>query len=747
MAEKRVSVRLVAVGGRLVKAELEGIGDTGTRSFARLSAASEAANARLAGFARTARFALIALGTAAVASGVAMVRSGIDTIDAQAKLAQSFGTTTRAIQVLQAAGDLAGVSMEEVTAASKKLTINLSEAAGGTGSAVKALEQLNLKASDLQKLPLDERIAAIQAALVKFVPAGQRAAVASDLFGAKAALAFSRIDAQTLRDAARDVDDFGVAVSEVDAGPIQDANDAIARLGMVGTGLTNQFTVALAPAVVAVANVLADAARKGGALQLTLQFLGQNIGQIASIAGAFATFFAGRFVVAMASAALGINGMAFGLAALRAVLLRTGIGILIVGAGELVYWFGKLVSGAGGFGAALGLLADLASEVWTRIGLGAALVSAKIAGTWYGLKAIFADVFQSALESVTGWGNTAVGIFEGAFDAVKAIWGKLPAAIADFAFQAANGLIGGVEAMLNAVVNRINTFINGLNAALSLLPEWATGAGGVKIGTLDPVQLGRVDNPYAGAATAAGAAAAEAFQAALGKTYIQTPDLGLGATANDARGRSAGYSEAAGMLADAATRPLASWQALSDAVTKSGEDSSTALGDAGKAAGDLGDGLDETTRKAGGAGKAGKAAGEDLAAAAAAAKTGWAAVTNALADYATKAKDISADVGQALVGAFQSAEDAVGEFVKTGKFDFKSLVTSILADLAKLVIRKSVLGPLANLLSGALGKVGGGILGSVLARVGLLVLVDLGVWCRQRPLRVRLACMTAALRA
>ena len=33
MAEKRVSVRLVAEGGRQVRAELEGIGDAGARGF------------------------------------------------------------------------------------------------------------------------------------------------------------------------------------------------------------------------------------------------------------------------------------------------------------------------------------------------------------------------------------------------------------------------------------------------------------------------------------------------------------------------------------------------------------------------------------------------------------------------------------------------------------------------------------------------------------------------------------------
>jgi len=54
--------------------------------------------------------------------------------------------------------------------------------------------------------------------------------------------------------------------------------------------------------------------------------------------------------------------------------------------------------------------------------------------------------------------------------------------------------------------------------------------------------------------------------------------------------------------------------------------------------------------------------------------------------------------------------------VKTGKLDFRSLVTSILADMAKLSARRFILGPLANALSGVLsfnpfsfGKIGASV--------------------------------------
>ncbi len=694
MAEKRVSVRLSATGGKQVRAELEGIGNAGARGFGRLSSEMERANARLVGFWRTAGLALAAVSVAAVAAGALMIRSGLQTVDAQAKLAQSMQTTVKSVQILTFAGELAGVSMQEIAAATKKLTINLSEAAGGTGTAVKALERLNLTAAELQAMPLDERIAAIQDALTRFISPAERAAVASDLFGAKAALAFSRIDSATLREAARDVKDFGVVVSAMDSAQIERTNDAIGRLSLIWVGIANRLTVAVAPALERVATTLADMARATGPIGIAITALFDNLGRLATYAGTFAAFMAGRWVAGFAAAALSVRGLATALVFLRGALIRTGIGALIVGAGELVYQFGRLSDAAGGFGNAMGLLKDLVVEVWDRIGLGIDAAAARMNASWSGITAAVAEAMQGATESVVGFGNSTAGVFQGAFDAAKAIWSALPSAIGDFAFQAANGLISGVEAMLNGVVTRINNFISGLNAALAMLPDWATGGDGIQIGTVNLVALGRVGNPFEGAATAAGAAAADAFNAAMGKTYLETPDV-QGAIGRDARDRAAAYTEAAGMLTDAASRPLTAWQALKAAILGTGREGAEALGDAGDAAEDLATEFDDAGKSAGGAGAAIKKAAEEAAA-------GWDAVRASLADYAKGAMDWGKGLGETLTSAFQSAESAFRTFVTTGKLDFKSLISSILADLATLAFKNAVLGPLAKWLGTAL---------------------------------------------
>jgi hypothetical protein len=171
------------------------------------------------------------------------------------------------------------------------------------------------------------------------------------------------------------------------------------------------------------------------------------------------------------------------------------------------------------------------------------------------------------------------------------------------------------------------------------------------------------------------------------------------AAAGEASARADGLAASAEAAAGAATAPLASLQALRDAVAGSGDEAETALTGATVAAEEFGDAV-------AGAGGASAAAAPDLAEAPEAAKSGWETAAEAVRDYADKAQDTGQGIGDALVSAFRGAEDAVGEFVKTGKLSMRDLVTSILADLAKVSVRRFVLAPVANALSSVLGSLG-----------------------------------------
>ncbi|RYH34163.1 MAG: phage tail tape measure protein [Alcaligenaceae bacterium] len=77
--------------------------------------------------------------------------------------------------------------------------------------------------------------------------------------------------------------------------------------------------------------------------------------------------------------------------------------------------------------------------------------------------------------------------------------------------------------------------------------------------------------------------------------------------------------------------------------------------------------------------------------------------TEALKNYYDETQNIAKLTEQAFTSAFSSIEDAIAEFVKTGKLDFKGLINSILSDITRLVVKQQITGPLANLLSGLIG--------------------------------------------
>ena len=147
----------------------------------------------------------------------------------------------------------------------------------------------------------------------------------------------------TLRQATEDVLAFGVVVSEQDADQIERTHDVISRLGLIWRGLSNQLAVAAAPALEAVANAMAAVASRTGPLGIAIRGLFDNIGRLTTYAATFATLMAGRWVAGLAAAALSVRGLATGLVILRGALIRTGIGALIVGAGELVFQFTRVV--------------------------------------------------------------------------------------------------------------------------------------------------------------------------------------------------------------------------------------------------------------------------------------------------------------------------------------------------------------------------------------------------------------------
>lgn len=95
-----------------------------------------------------------------------------------------------------------------------------------------------------------------------------------------------------------------------------------------------------------------------------------------------------------------------------------------------------------------------------------------------------------------------------------------------------------------------------------------------------------------------------------------------------------------------------------------------------------------------------------------------------LRNYADEAVDAAKQMEATVGNAFKGLEDTLVDFVTTGKADFKSLIDSILKDLARMAIKQQITGPLAEALGlsvrGSNSSAGGGSswLSSLLALFG-----------------------------
>jgi hypothetical protein len=232
---------------------------------------------------------------------------------------------------------------------------------------------------------------------------------------------------------------------------------------------------------------------------------------------------AGRWVAGLVAAAVSVRGLATALVVLRGALIRTGIGALIVAAGELVYQFGRLVAGAGGFGEALSLLGDFAAVVWERIKLGGrslALslqsVRATIEAGWLtalsGIQRSWADFLHAAtggLARIPGIEDATLALSEAAIRAGSAFYET--SAAAGEASARADGLAASAEAAASAAAAPLASLQALRDAVKGSAEEAETALGGA---TVAAEEFGDVVGNAGGASAAAAPQVAEAPEAA-----------------------------------------------------------------------------------------------------------------------------------------------------------------------------------------------------------------------------------------
>lgn len=154
------------------------------------------------------------------------------------------------------------------------------------------------------------------------------------------------------------------------------------------------------------AGVIADAFREVRDMGVQMaEVVINNLDRILITAGTVATFFAGRWVTAFVAARVATFSLAGALATLRTALIRTGIGAVVVAAGELIYQFTRLVKATGSFGEAMKLLGEIGVGALKAIGENGGRVLE------LGMKAVFHGIEAGFLQMVANMQETLAGFF------------------------------------------------------------------------------------------------------------------------------------------------------------------------------------------------------------------------------------------------------------------------------------------------------------------------------------------------
>ena len=278
MAERNLSIRLSVVDGGKVKAELSEIGEKGERSLKKIEAAATPASGGLkllSSAANDAKFQLQAatdrlgvlgsvlgkLGPAGLMAGASIAALGVGITalvlpvarvgDEFFKLSQKTGVSVEALTALDYAAKLSDVSTEGLTKGLQRLSVALfdSRFEGAEGS--KALQALGVAATDAHgQIRPTERVLLDLAEKFADMPDGaDKAALAIKLFGREGLnlIPFLNQGREGITALMEEAQRLGLVMSEDVARASEVFNDNLTRLSAIFEGVQRQIGAAVIP--------------------------------------------------------------------------------------------------------------------------------------------------------------------------------------------------------------------------------------------------------------------------------------------------------------------------------------------------------------------------------------------------------------------------------------------------------------------------------------------------------------------
>ncbi|WP_438455430.1 hypothetical protein [Vreelandella venusta] len=230
--------------------------------------------------------------TAAAAGIYAYAKSNMDTIDANAKLARSLGGTIDGLRAVNMEASDSGIDGME--ASLNRMNRRLGAVEMNGGPALKTVERLNLNLQEMQDMDVDEKLAYIADRIKESGVSSQEAARHLQQLGfeQRNATELFMKGGDAIRSSRQEIEDYGLSVSMLDAAKIEEANDALARIGLSAESMGNAVAIKLAPALNDMADSINDVTKAfhAGDYDAQIDIMKGLAAGVAGAAGAYATY-------------------------------------------------------------------------------------------------------------------------------------------------------------------------------------------------------------------------------------------------------------------------------------------------------------------------------------------------------------------------------------------------------------------------------------------------------------------------
>jgi hypothetical protein len=206
-----------------------------------------------------------AFAAAGAALTIGLTVKGLAAVDSQAKLARQLGATIDGLRATQIAASDAGIGITIMNDAAEKLNQRIGEAARGTGTAADSFKRLGLDAAALGDMDVDARMAAIADRMQELGLSTSSAADELRQMGIRNSELVNLMlqGGDAIRGARIELQELGLSLSDIDAGKVEDANDAFSRIGLTVEFASQQLAVSLAPAITAVSEQMIKEFKRG----------------------------------------------------------------------------------------------------------------------------------------------------------------------------------------------------------------------------------------------------------------------------------------------------------------------------------------------------------------------------------------------------------------------------------------------------------------------------------------------------